>query len=386
MNDAAAPYKRISPPFLRSDDQRTFTANERRLLDLVRQEQALSRAEMARTTGLAMPSVVRLVDGLIERGFLKAGEKVVKGPGQPSLPIGLVPDAAFTFGVSIMTDAVSVVLMDLAGVVRATGYDTIDVDDRPGVIRHVQTALRRMTSEAALDPARVFGIGVAATGYFIGQGALNTPSSMPQWAQIDLEAELGKAFQLPVWIENDGNAAAAGESLYGVGRRHRDFAYIYVAGGLGGGLVRDGSVWRGHRGNAGELTGILPVEARDERPTLSLLLAVLREHGVALSGIGELVERFQGDWPGVDEWLARTQGALKAILSAISAVEDPDVIVVGGRSPRALTQRLVAQAAFYETRLRSRERAFPLVIAAEADGDAAALGAAAIPFKQHFFG
>ena len=89
---------------------------------------------------------------------------------------------------------------------------------------------------------------------------------MGDWALRDLEAELSQVLDMPVWIENDGNAAAVGESLFGVGRRHRSFAYLYIAAGLGGGLILDGVPVRGFRGNAGEFTGLLPVQARETRP------------------------------------------------------------------------------------------------------------------------
>jgi predicted NBD/HSP70 family sugar kinase/DNA-binding XRE family transcriptional regulator len=384
MADDAA-RRRIRPAFLRPDEQKTFSENERRLLDLVRQEVGLSRADLARRTGLTLQSIVRLTEGLLDRGFLKYGEKVIRGPGQPSAPLSLVRDAALTFGVSIMTDAMSVVLMDLTGEVRLERHVQVAADDRDGVIQRLRTLQGEMAVAADIDAGRIFGLGVATTGYFLGKGALNTPGSMNQWAGIDLETTLSEALDLPVWLENDGNAAAAGESLYGVGRRHRTFVYMYIAAGLGGGLVRDGVIWRGHRGNAGEFTGILPVPAREGRPTLTLLLSILRARGVALSGIDELVARFDPSWPGVEEWLEATSRALTAVLSAISAVEDPEVIVIGGRAPRALTRLICDRAQFYRTKLRDHERAFPAVVPAETEHDAAALGAASLPLKQHFF-
>ena len=381
------PGRRIRAEFQRRSDAAAFTANEKRLLDLVRTQGPLSRADMARSTDLAMQSVVRLVDGLVARGFLKPGEKVQRaGPGQPSLPMSLVADAAFTFGVSVMTDAVNIVAMDLSGRVVAQRSDPMDISERAGVIEHMRRCLTDMAGQAALDPARIFGVGVATTGYFVGRAEMNTPASMPEWALVNLEEELSKGFGLPVWVENDGNAAAAGESLYGVGRRHRDFAYVYIAGGLGGGLVVDGSLSRGFRGNAGEFTGILPTSERANRPTLALLLELLRERGVNLGGISDLVERFDPNWPGVETWLERTRPALTVILSAIAAAIDPEVIVIGGRTPPALARMIAERATYYQDRLRDRERPLPDVMAAEAEGDATSLGAAALPLKQHFFG
>jgi predicted NBD/HSP70 family sugar kinase len=385
MSDAAMD-ERINSAFLPSRKPQPFNQNERRLLNLVRHEGPISRAELARRTGLAMQSVVRLVEGLMERGFLRGDGRVISGRGQPSLSIVLVKDAAFTVGVSIMTDAMSVVLMDLSGAAVASANEILDISDRGAAVAHLSDTIRRLTFEAKIDPRRIFGVGVATTGYFIDAKRINPPASMDDWALRDLEVDLANALSLPVWLENDGNAAAVGESLFGVGRDHRSFAYVYIAGGLGGGLIVDGAPLRGFLGNAGEFTGLLPIDVRPTRPTLSLLLDMLRQDGLEFGGIGEMVARFDPNWPAVEAWLEKTAPAMSAIVSAIGAVVDPEAIVIGGRIPGALAARLVENTAYYAATLRDFERPFPRLLCARAKGDAAALGAASIPLKEHVFG
>lgn len=378
--------RRLRSEFLRRTEEAAFSDNERRILDLIRNEGPLSRADLARRTDLALQSVVRLVDGLVTREFLKPGERVLRGgPGQPSAPMALVPDGAYTFGVSIMTEGVSLLLMDLAGNIRAQREDLMDVDDRPAIIEHVRKQLVDMAQASQIRSERIFGAGVATSGYFVGPGKVNAPDPLKNWSLMNLEDELSATLQMPVWVENDGSAAAVGESLYGVGRRHRSFAYIYMAVGVGGGVIADGRLVRGARGNAGEFTGILPAEARANRPTMNLLLEILRSRGVPVETIEDMTKRFDPNWPGVETWLERTRPAFTAILSAIGAVTDPDVIVLGGRVPPALARLMSERAEFFQERRRDREREFPPVIPAEIEHDAAALGAAALPFKQHFF-
>lgn len=377
--------RQISAAFLRRTDATTFTPNERRLLNLVRNEGPLSRAEIARRTDLAMQSVVRLVEGLLERGFVRTGEKVIRGVGQPSLPILLAEDAAFTVGASVMADAISLVLMDLSGKTLATSQEAVDGTDLKSVGARLHHAIDAMVARARIDRRRLFGAGVATTGYFVGSTELNTPTAMGDWALRDLEAHLSKALALPVWIENDGNAAAVGESLFGVGRRCRSFAYLYVAAGLGGGLILDGAPARGVHGNAGEFTGLLPLDGRPDRPNLGLLLELVRAGGEAVADVADMLARFDMGWPGVAAWLDRTQVALDAIVSAIGAVLDPEAIVIGGRLPPPLAAAMAARAQFYSAPVRDRERPFAPVVPAEAPGDAAALGAASIPLREHFF-
>ena len=376
----------IKPVFLRNQASVVFSENERLMLDLVRRYGPISRAGLARESKLTMQSVVRLVDVLDDRGFLRFGEKVANvGPGQPSRPLSLVPDAAFTYGISIMTDAVSVCVMDLSGKIRAVTSSLAEISDKDAVIKVLRNTLPKLANRAKAKPERIFGAGIATTGYFVAPAEVNPPPGMNAWALHNLEADLQAALGMPVWIENDGNAAAAGESLYGVGRRHKNFAYIYIASGLGGGLVINGEVQRGYRGNAGEFTGLLPTEERTDRPTLNFLIDILNKKGVPISGIGDLLQRFQLDWPGVQEWLDRAQGPLTRIFSAIGAVIDPEAIVIGGRIPTELARALAERAQFFREPRRARERPVPIVLAAEAPGDAAAFGAAALPLKANFF-
>ena len=71
--------------------------------------------------------------------------------------------------------------------------------------------------------------------------------------------------------------------------------------------------------------------------------------------------------------------------TAIAAVHDPELIVIGGSLPSSLVRLMAERATFYEVPVRGLERPFPAVVASEAEGDAVAFGAAALPFMHHFF-
>lgn len=362
------------------------TDNERRLLSLVRDFGPLSRADLARRTGLAPLSVTRLITDLIAEGLVAEGERVIAGRGQPSLPLSLTPDAAFAYGVSIAEDALSVVLIDLRGQVRAQRREPFAAFDKGAAIARLARNLDEMASEARIDRARLFGVGVAVSGFFTGRRRqINTPLVMEQWALADLDAEFSARFGLPVWIDNDGNAAAMGEALYGVGKELSSFAYLYVGRGLGGGVVLDGRLWRGRNGNAGEFTGLLPPERREDRPTLHLLRTLLEADGRRFDSIEAMLAALPSDDPIIDRWAERAQAQLEAILSAIAAIVDPEAIVLGGRLTPALADALIARSAFYTAPVRDRDRPFPPLLRSRVEADATALGAAALAFGDHFF-
>ena len=384
MNDHKSQF--IPAAFQRRRPEKTFTDSEKRVLSLLRQHRQLSRAELARQTGLSSQAVIKIVETLLTLELVSAGAPVVNGPGQPSVPISLAANAAFGFGVSLYAAQCTVVLTDLTGNILAEAQAPVDAADREGTLSAIRTLMAAQIAETKIRQDRLFSLGFAASGFFIGRpGQINAPKALEAWALRDLEGELSEAFALPVWVENDGNAAAAGENLYGLGLSYADFAYIYISQGLGGGIVANNQLWRGAHGNAGEFTGLLPPDVRSSRPTLPLLIEILRAHGVDDAALKAIDSHFDPSWPGVEAWLERIGPAFTQILASVAAVHDPEAIVIGGRLPQALVERMIARAAFYEVPVRELERPFPAVRASQTRGDAVAFGAAALPFMYHFF-
>ena len=84
----------------------------------------------------------------------------------------------------------------------------------------------------------------------------------------------------------------------------------------------------------------------------------------------------------IEHWLERSAPTASAIISAIGAIIDPDVIVIGGRLPSFLADRLAARLSYYSVPVRGRDREFPELLVSKVTGDAAALGASALCFNR----
>ena len=320
----------------------SLNSNERRIMLLVHEMGPITRAEIARTIDLSSPSVFRICDVLLQRGYLTPGNRKLGGIGQPSLPLSISADAAFSFGINLKTDSITLILMDITGQVRSRLEISTDIKSRLSVTSQIGLALQAMLAENKIERSKVAGVGLAAPGYFVGSGSkLNIAGGLDEWSLIDLEEELGKAFGYPAYVENDGNAAAIGESLYGQGKSQRSFAFISVGYGLGGGIVNNGVLYRGAHGNAGEITTILPNRQRADRPALSSLLKHLENSGIKLDGISDLVEKFDPNWPEFKDWLEKSKAPFAQILSSIAGVSDPAAIIIGGVAPLSLIQNLI---------------------------------------------
>ncbi len=363
---------------------RALSTNERDLLGAIRRNAPLSRAELARRSGLALPTVSRLVDQLLRDGLLIADDKVMMSrTGQPSLPLSLAPHAAYAFGVAVRADMMTVDLVHLSGRVVASRTAPTAGASREEVVAAIAGLIDQLVEDAAVPPDRLCGLGLALPGFFVRDPLrINAPLGMEDWATADLEHDLGLALGLEVVVDNDGNAAALGEYIYGQGETVSSLAYLYIDAGLGGGIVQDGQLLRGSRGNAGEFTGMLPPAMRADRPTLASLRAMLAEDGHDYDSIADMLANLRDADATIEHWLERSAPTASAIISAIGAIIDPDVIVIGGRLPSFLADRLAARLSFYSVPVRGRDREFPELLVSKVTGDAAALGASALCFNK----
>ena len=374
------------PGFFAAHGLRVPSRSERRILGTMVREGVRGQPALARATGLAQQSISRIVKGLVSIGALTEGARVLSGRrGQPGVEIRVVPEFAYTFGLSMMTDAISVALLDFSCAVVDERHCDLPAMTRNAVLDRLESILESLVTEHNLARDRIFGMGVSISGRYIGPGAVyNTPSPLDDWALIAIDRLFEERFDIPVWVENDGNAAAVGESLVGVGRTYGNFAYLFIDTLLGGGIIVDQELMRGCNGNGGEIGLLLPKNIY-QHPSLESLRQTLGEHGIEHSCVSEMIKRFDDRWPGIDEWIIKTRSSFSLIASALAAILDPEAIVLGGRMPASLARRVIPFIDIYNDSRRGKPRALPRLLASKAAGNASAIGAAALPLKEHFF-
>jgi predicted NBD/HSP70 family sugar kinase len=360
-----------------------LTPRARRVLTLVRRHGSLTRSALIRDTGLSGTAVFRATEELEAAGLVRAGEAIAQGRGQPSATIHIVPDAAFSLGLSVMTDRADVLLLDLAGAVRARREISL-----PGMPRDaLLDAVARFRDEQPMREA-IVGIGVAIAGFFTAPRTVNPSPELDDWALVDLESIVGRRLALPAMVENIAAATAIGERLLGVGADLASFCYVNVAAGFRAATVIDGQVFRGHNGNAGEIAGLFHFAGR-ATPNLNDLRATLAQHGTVCDSIGDLVARFDSQWPGVEEWRAARQESFDWLFQTLRYAFDCQAIVLGGRLPRDLARRIVDEAAWPEHTLPDRRGvrapAARLAVAHLDPELAAPLGAAALILHHRMF-
>lgn len=131
-----------------------------------------------------------------------------------------------------------------------TGENTTPERMLPLVFSLVQQALE----EARMPIDKVAGIGVSMPGPLDHRsGVIFTPPNLPGWEQVQLRDIITQRYSLPTYVENDANAAALGEYLFGAGQDCKYMIYLTISTGIGGGIIIDGKLIEGACGTAGEL-------------------------------------------------------------------------------------------------------------------------------------
>lgn len=366
-----------------------LTSRARMILGMIRRHGAVSRATLVRDTGLSGTAVFRATEELAAAGLVRIGDTVAAGRGAPSATVHIVPDAAFSLGLSVMTDRADIILVDLAGQIRARRELTRPDMPRDAILSGAATFGEQALADAGAKRDQLCGIGVAVAGYFVAPDMLNPADEIAEWGLVDLRKTIEQRLGMACQVENIASAGAVGERLLGAGAGFDSFCYVNIAAGFGAGLVLDGRLWRGCHGNAGEIAGLFPLSGR-ATPNLTNLRMTLAGHGVATESVADLVARFDLDWPGVAQWLTAHRADFDYFFNAMRFMIDCEAIIVGGRIPRALAQAIVDGARWPEESLPARRGrrapATQLIVAHLEPEWSAPVGAASLLFQQTLFG
>jgi glucokinase len=119
------------------------------------------------------------------------------------------------------------------------------------VIAQIKSGIKEILSE---NKYKINGIGIGSPGVVSSdKGIVENPPNLPGWTKINLGKVIQKEFNLDVYVENDANAAAIGEMIFGAGKKYSSFIMVTLGTGVGGGVIINKKIYKGEFGAAGEL-------------------------------------------------------------------------------------------------------------------------------------
>jgi predicted NBD/HSP70 family sugar kinase len=338
-------------------------ANERLVLSLIRAHGQLSKAQIAELTGLTAQTASVISRGLVEAGLLNAGARVAGKVGQPYVPLGLNPDGAMFFGLHIGERESRLALVNFTGSIIEERSLMVVATDLERIVKFTGEAVDeiRLGFDRAQN-ARVQGLGVSVST----TGPRTRPG--PSWGELDAAfSALGHQLGLATYVSSEAAAACSAELIYGLGAGISDFAYVFVAESLSGGLVQNGNI-RFSRDDVGSNMGRVLVPAGDGAMVPLRTLAGLTGKRPADAKSLELIAR----------------GVAYAVHAAASVVHY-DVVIVDGSLPPQTLRHLVLLLRGVLAEFDDKSSSALSVREGSRARKGATLGAACLPLVDRFY-
>lgn len=224
------------------------------VLDCLRMHAPLSRANLAERTGLNRSTVSSIVSDLIHQTLVRETEYQSSGVGRPGMSLELDPRGGSALGVEIGVDFISIILTDfVADVLWQQRVPSDSAEGQEVIVKRAEELVAQALVRGEEQGLQPLGIGLGVPGLVdVREGTLVVAPNLG-WQNVPLERMWSSHFKLPVFVENEANAAALGEYFFGVARDVTNLIYLSAGVGLGGGIIIGSKLFRGSGGYAGEI-------------------------------------------------------------------------------------------------------------------------------------
>jgi len=245
--------------------QATITSAEMRginrsaILELIRRESPIARSTIAQRLGVSLPTVMRIVDGLIKDGFVRLQGKTEWSGGRRRPLLEFNADGYVVLGVDMGgTEKIYGALSEIGGNL----IDEVEMD-RHGTsgdecYKLLTKLIDTLLASPGLKGRKVRGIGVGAPGITHHREGIVKWAYALGWKDFPLKAKLVKKYKLPVTVDNDVNLAALGEHWFGAGQNAQNMVLIVVGAGIGAGIIINSTLYRGATEASGEIGHMVP--------------------------------------------------------------------------------------------------------------------------------
>jgi predicted NBD/HSP70 family sugar kinase len=314
----------------------------RLVVERLLRDRSVSRAEIARSTGLSKQTISEVMRDLERDGWVHEDGQIQGSVGRSAVTYALRPDAAFVLGIDLGGTKLHVALADLHGEIVAESIEPTSCDGGAAVVAQIDRMKDALLQRASVSAQRLRGGVMGSPGMVDpASGSIAIAPNIPGLDSLDVRAALRERLGIDVAIENDVNLAAIGEHWRGNSRKARSFAFIAVGTGIGMGIFSDGYLVRGARGAAGEIAylplGGDPYDARGLRfGTLETAIgsAGIVERYIGLGGAPGSTVRDVFDRLAVEEAARVTIDEVSRILTtailAVHSILDSEIIIMGG--------------------------------------------------------
>src|SRR3954447_19436239 len=320
--------------------------NRLRVIRALRDEGQISRADIARRTGLSRSTVSSLVADLQADGLVverpEPGSAYGAQGGRPPLLLSFDASAGAAVGIDFGHSHLRVAVSDPASTILAERTRPLDTDhDAQEGLDAAAELVTEALGDAGVARSAVIGAGMGLPGPIEPEGVVGSSAILPGWIGMTAETEMRRRLEIPVMVDNDANLGALAEAAFGAGREAGDLIYLKVSSGIGAGLILNGRLYRGSQGLAGELGHVLVdpdgIVCRcgnrgcleTVAATGALVDSLRRSHGDDLT-VGAMLAAARAGDVGCRRVIQDAGRALGGVVATLLNVLNPELLVVGG--------------------------------------------------------
>jgi predicted NBD/HSP70 family sugar kinase len=237
--------------FDRSDIRQLNTIS---VLNQLRRKGLLSRAQIAAELGLTRATVSKIALDLLDAAFLVETHFTEGGAGRPGMLLNLNAKYGCIVAVEIDLDRVSIAVADFSQKIFWREEKLLDTSvSAVESLKYIEGLIDEALAVGSEKMLSCLGIGVAWAGLVAHEEGRLVYGPSSGWKDIGLKGFWGDRFGVPVYVENEANAAAIGSHYTENSAQNSDLIYVSLGAGLAAGVISEGRLLRGHTGFAGQV-------------------------------------------------------------------------------------------------------------------------------------
>jgi predicted NBD/HSP70 family sugar kinase len=381
-----------------------WTENRKRMLRLLTSRRELTIPEISRELDISIPTISKNIKQLEREGLVEeAGVSSSSGGRRPKL-IKFIPDAFYSFGIEFSVERqMRIILTNLdSKIIAESTLQDLDFNDIDALMQEVDHQAQTVLLESKIPAQKVLGIGFSLPGATDEDtGLLKIAPNLMKRSIVKLRnidfTKYESLFQLPLFIENDANAAAMAELTLGTAKAMQNLVFLSILSyGIGGAIVVGGQLYQGKNKRAGEFSH-MKISSRGRRcfcgrldcwelyASLNVLLTMYREQsGQAVSSVKDFFEMLKKYERAAIEVFDEYLDHLAAGIQNIILIQDPHYVIIGGILSRfeefflePLHEKVFMENSFYD-------RTDVQIKCSTLKENASILGASLLPLKRIF--
>ncbi|GIO31440.1 MULTISPECIES: ROK family transcriptional regulator [Paenibacillus] len=316
--------------------------NRTTVFELIRKHSPVSRAEIARWTGMSPTTVSRIVNELYHLDFMHEIEQETTSVGRKAVFLQVNPKSVLSVGVEMDKTGVRTGVVDLDGKVVGIRYIARQPEEpSDATLGKIADGIQTLIREGGFDRRRIVGIGVGLPGIIDHDGGRAVLSAQLGWKSTDIAPLLQERTGLPTAVDNELKVKSLAEHTYGAAAGSKRSVLIGFGSGVGSSLIIDGDIYRGESNSAGEIghTIVDPGGSLCEcgkRGCLQTYIAeaALLEKARKIKPVSGLDELFQARRNG-EGWAAdildRAMAFIAVTIGNIACMYNPDTVILTGK-------------------------------------------------------